>query len=143
VPTRSLLAFVVVVVAQVTYHLAQKVMPPGVQAFAALTVVYALSTVACLAILLASGGTPVLSELRASFVTPTLVLAAAVVGIEAGFLYLYRTGGALSTAYAATGAGTILVLFLVGTLWLREPVTARQLTGVLLAATGIVLATLR
>lgn len=133
-------AFAVVVCAQVIYHLAQKGMPTTVHPFAVLTLVYALSTAACLGTLLLSD-VVAWPALRASMVTPTWVLAVAVVGIEVGFLFLYRNGGALSSAYAISGAATVVILFLIAALWIREPISGKQLTGVALAATGIWLAT--
>ncbi len=138
---RSALAMLIVILSQVIYQLAQKTMPSGIHPFAVLTLVYALSTAACLLILVLAGAAPVLDALRACFVTPSLVLAIAVVGIEIGFLVLYRSGGAISTAYATSSAATILILFMVGALWMREPVNTRQLAGVLLAAAGVWLAT--
>lgn len=140
-PARSLLAMLIVVLAQVIYQLAQKAMPSDVQPFAALTLVYALATAACLLVLLVSGAGPVLEALRVCFVAPSVLLAIAVIGIEVGFLALYRSGGAISTAYATSSAATILILFLIGALWMREPVNTRQLAGVLLAAAGVWLAT--
>lgn len=140
-PTRSLVALAAVILAQVVYHVAQKLMPTALQPFAVLTLVYALATLACLAALLVGGGGPVAAQLRASMVLPTLALAASVVGIEVGFLLLYRLGGALSSAYAASSAGTVVILFLIAALWVREPVTARQMTGVSLALLGIWFAT--
>jgi multidrug transporter EmrE-like cation transporter len=64
------------------------------------------------------------------------VLSAAVIGIEAGFLLLYRAGGAVSTAYTASSAGTVALLLVIGTLWLREPINARQVLGLAFAVLG-------
>ena len=134
-------AFLVIVMSQVTYQLAQKSVPSALQPFAALTLAYALATVVCLIIAAFMSDFTVLAQLRASFVAPVWVLALAVVGIEAGFLFLYRAGGAVSTAYATTSAGTVTVLFAIGLVFLHEPLTAKKLLGVALATTGTWLAT--
>jgi|SRR5579883_845848 len=140
-PARSFFPMLVVVLAQTVYQVAQKFMPAGLHPFAVFTLVYAVAATLCLGVLVLTGTSPLVQSLQACLVVPSLALALAVVGIEAGFLILYRNGGVISTAYATSSAATMLLLFLIGALWLREPVTSRQLAGVLLAAIGIWLAT--
>lgn len=129
-------AVAIVILSQVSYQLAQKALPGSVKPFAALAVVYGIATGACLLTALLSGSIPTVREYGAYLGFPILLLSVAVIGIEAGFLLLYRAGGAVSTAYTTASAGTVVGLLLVGALWLREPIDARQLFGLTLAALG-------
>lgn len=129
-------AVAIVILSQVSYQLAQKALPGSVKPFAALAVVYGIATGACLLTALLSGSIPTVREYGAYLSLPILLLSLAVIGIEAGFLVLYRGGGAVSTAYTTASAGTVVGLLLIGALWLREPINARQLFGLTLAALG-------
>ena len=129
-------AVAIVILSQVSYQLAQKALPGSVKPFAALAVVYGIATGACLLTALLSGSIPAVREYGAYLSFPILLLSVAVIGIEAGFLLLYRGGGAVSTAYTTASAGTVVGLLLIGALWRREPINARQLLGLTLAALG-------
>ena len=129
-------AVAMVILSQVSYQLAQKALPGSVKPFAGLAVVYGIAMGACLLIALLTGGVPSARDYRVYLSLPILLLSAAIIGIEAGFLLLYRGGGAVSTAYTTASAGTVAGLVLIGTIWLREPISAKQLLGLTFAALG-------
>jgi drug/metabolite transporter (DMT)-like permease len=134
----STLVPVVVVVASATlYHITQKSIGRGVNPWGALAAVYFVAFVgtligACLVKAPATGYTKIFTSIPAIF-----FLGVACIGIEAGYLFAYRRGGNISALYTQTSAGMCFSLFLVGLLVFGEPISAKKIAGLILAAVGV------
>ncbi len=124
------------------YHICAKSVPEKVHAFAALTVTYLVGAAVSAAILLVSAKpSNALAELRnvnwASF-----VLGLAIIGLEAGNVFLYRVGWKVSTGALSGYICTAVGLLLIGVLLYHEAITLRQALGMLACAAGLFLVTL-
>ena len=71
----------------------------------------------------------------------SLVLGFAIVGLEAGNLFLYRAGWKVSAGSVACNISLAVVLLFVGYFLFREQITLRQLAGVAVCAAGLFLIT--
>lgn len=123
--------------ATVGYHLVLKVTPAGANAFLSLTVTYALVTV-----MLAAGYvlTPSVAPLRASLRDlnwAAVALAIAIVGLDLGFLFLYRSGFDLSLGQLVTQSVAALVLLLLGVALFREHLSLLNAAGIALCVAGL------
>ena len=123
------------------YHVCAKSVPEGANAFGALTVTYLVGAVlAASAFLCGVKPAGALSELGklnwASF-----ALGAAIVGLEAGNVFLYRAGWKLSSGSLVCNLCLALVLLFLGYFLFRETITARQLIGAAVCALGLFLIT--
>ena len=67
------------------------------------------------------------------------LLGLAIIGLEGGFLYLYRTGWNVSVGPICSYCGVAIGLLIVGALLFHEQITLRQLVGTLLCLGGIAL----
>ncbi|MCR5826394.1 MAG: EamA family transporter [Oscillospiraceae bacterium] len=123
------------------YHICAKSTPTRVNAFGALTVTYLISAALCGAAFLATV-TPehAQSELRGVNWT-SYVLGFAVVGLEAGNLFLYRAGWKISAGSVVSNISLAVVLLFVGYFLFHEHISARQLLGVAVCAAGLYLIT--
>jgi uncharacterized membrane protein len=100
-------------------------------------VTYALVTVMFGLVLLASpGGFEWRSELRQLNWT-ALALAVVIVGLDLGFLYLYRGGFEVSLGALVTQSAAAMVLLVVGVAVFRERLSAANVAGLVLCLAGL------
>ena len=71
----------------------------------------------------------------------SLVLGFAIVGLEAGNVFLYRAGWKISAGSVVGNISLAIVLLFVGYFLFHEQITARHLIGVAVCAVGLLLIT--
>ena len=125
----------------IVYQLSSRGAARNVNPFAALVAAYAIATAASLALFFAtSKGAALLPQVR-SLNLANFLLGLAIVGLEGGFLCLYRAGWSASVGPIVTYSAVAVLLLLVGALFLGEHVGWRQVLGVALCLAGIALVT--
>jgi uncharacterized membrane protein len=127
----------IAVACTVGYHLVLKLTPAGVNPLLSLLVTYALVVVLFGGILLASpGGLEWKQELRQLNWT-AIALAVAIVGLDLGFLFLYRSGFAVSLGALVTQSAAALLLLVIGVAAFREHLSAANAVGLVLCLAGL------
>lgn len=130
-----------IVASNTFYHICAKSVPEEAHAFGALTVTYLIGAAVSAAVFVASvRPAHVLTELG-KLNWASLVLGFAIVGLEAGNVFLYRAGWKISNGSLSTNICLAIVLLFVGYFLFRETITARQLIGVAVCAAGLFLIT--
>lgn len=133
----SILWLSIAILCTVGYHLVLKVTPAGVNPLLSLLVTYALVTVLFGFLLLASpGGFEWRAEWRQLNWT-ALALALVIIGLDLGFLYLYRGGFAVSLGALVTQSAAALVLLVIGVAVFRERLSAANIAGLVLCLVGL------
>ena len=123
------------------YHICAKSMPEEAHTFGALTVTYLIGAALSAAVFITSvRPANVLTELHKLNWAP-FVLGLAIVGLEAGNVFLYRAGWKVSVGSVVCNISLAVVLLFVGCFLFREQITARQLVGVAVCALGLYLIT--
>lgn len=121
----------------VGYHLVLKLTPQGVHPLLSLMVTYALVTAIFGAILVASpGGFEFRQEVRQLNWT-ALALAVVIVGLDLGFLFLYRSGFEVSLGALVTQSAAASLLLAIGVLFFREKLSAANAVGLVLCFVGL------
>ena len=130
-----------VVGSNVIYHITMKE-APGISPFLSLVVTYTIGALFSLLlyfIIPASGESSsqgIFQELRglnwASF-----LLGMAIVGLEAGYIYLYRAGWKISLGPVVCNTAAAVLLMSAGFLLYRETLTPRQIIGGLVCLAGM------
>ena len=112
--------------------------------FFILTVVYAIAAVASFALYLAAGRATggIMANLR-HLNWANYLLGLAIIGLEGGFLYLYRSGWSVSVGPICSYTGVAIGLLILGALCFGEHITPRQIAGTLLCLGGIALVSLK
>ena len=108
--------------------------------FVILTVVYLIAAAGSFALFLLLGrDTGSLAHQLRELNWANYLLGLAIIGLEGGFLYLYRTGWNVSVGPICSYTGVALGLLVLGALCFGEHITLRQVAGTLLALGGIAL----
>lgn len=129
----------VVVAANAIYNISAKSTPENLNSFASLSVSYIVAAVCSLILFFATSPQKNLfSELSKANWT-TYALGVAIVGLEFGFLCVYRAGWKISTANLFSAISLACVLLVVGLLLYKESINIRQIIGMAVCAVGLIL----
>ena len=125
------------VIADVAYQVASKQTPAAMNPFASLTLAYLVGAVASAAIyFMTSSGGNILGEWKLANWT-TVVLGLAIVGLEAGSIYMFRAGWDVSVGPMVKNALIAIALLALGYLVYKEPLTGTKIAGVGLCLAGL------
>jgi multidrug transporter EmrE-like cation transporter len=127
----------VAIVATVGYHLVLKVTPAPVNPFLSLAVSYLIGATVFVAIYAASPGSTSLRESLQVLNWTAIALAVMVVGLDIGFLLLYRAGFNVSFGQLVTQSVAALILLLLGVALFRERLSMANIAGILLCVAGL------
>ena len=129
----------IVVVANTIYNISAKSTPANIDPFASLSVTYLIAMLCSLMMyFVTSGKKNLLPELSKANWT-AYALGAAIVGLEFGFLCVYRAGWKISTANLFASMTLGCVLLIVGFFLYKEALSLRQILGLGVCAAGLVL----
>ncbi len=121
------------------YNICTKSMPSNANAFASLTATYLAGSVLSAALFLCgTRGNGIGAELSKINWT-SIVLSFAIVGLEAGYVFLYRAGWKVSIGSLTANICLAIALLAIGCLRYRETITPRQLLGILVCGAGLFL----
>lgn len=129
----------IVVAANTLYHICAKSTPAGVNTFASLSVTYAVGALTALAMYFITRKDGVLLAEYRQLNWASFVLGVAIVGLEAGFLLMYKAGWNVSTGQIVSSALLEIVLVFVGALLYKEAITPQKLLGIAVCMCGLYL----
>ena len=127
----------IAIVATVGYHLVLKVTPAPVNPFLSLAVSYLIGATVFITIYAALPGATSLRDSLQVLNWTAIGLAVMVVGLDIGFLLLYRAGFNVSIAQLVTQSAAALLLLLVGVAFFRERLSLANVAGILLCVIGL------
>lgn len=127
------------VFSDVFYQICAKSMPETLNPFASLTITYLVGAVASVIIyFFTSGGQNLLTEWRGINWT-TFVLGLAIVGLEAGSIYMYKAGWNLNTGYIVKALILSITLIAVGYILYNEDFSVTKAIGIVVCLVGLYL----
>ncbi|MBN7772739.1 EamA family transporter [Clostridium aminobutyricum] len=129
---------IVVVAANTLYHICAKAVPQGVNAFASLIVTYLTAAfISFIIFLVTSQNKNILIEVK-ELNWASLLLGFSIVGLEFGFLLLYRVGWNISIGSLVCNIVLAVVLIIVGVLVYKEHISMNQVIGIALCIGGLI-----
>lgn len=128
-----------VVLASTFYNICMKSMPADINPFGALMVTYFVAAIiSAIIFAYAAGPTNVGTEIsKVNWIS--VVLALAIVGLEVGYVFIYRVGWQITKASVVVNIGLACVLILVGYFLYKENVSIRQILGIFVCMVGLIL----
>lgn len=133
------LSIALTVVANVLYHVFQKLTPTAVNPMLALAVTYATATLVCLAFIPLYPTSLSLAESVRNLNWASIALGIAIVGLELGFLLAYRAGWNISLGAVVSNVTVALLLVPIGLGFFREQLTGVNLLGMGLCIVGLIM----
>lgn len=127
----------IVVLSNTFYHICAKSTPPELNTFASLSVTYAVGAAVSLIMyfITRKGGSLITEYCGLNW--SSFVLGIAVVGLEAGFLLMYKAGWSVSTGQIVQSAILAVVLLAVGHVLYKEVLTVQKIVGVAVCMAGL------
>ena len=127
------------VCADLMYQICAKSPPEALNPFASLTITYLIGAAASVVIFfITSRGGSLFQEWHNVNWT-AFVLGLAIVGLEAGCLYMYKVGWAVNTGYIVKALIMGIALIAVGALLYHEKVTGSKVAGIAVCLLGLYL----
>jgi drug/metabolite transporter (DMT)-like permease len=125
------------IVATVAYHVILKLTPAGANPFLSLRLTYGAVTILFAGVLvLAPGEFAWRDEVRQLNWT-AIALALAIIGLDLGFILLYRTGFEVSLGALVTQTAAAMLLVGIGVLVFREKLDLAHGVGIVLCLVGL------
>lgn len=127
------------VCSEVVYQICARSTPQTLNPFASLTITYLIgAAVSAVIFFIMSKGGNILHEWGQANWT-MLILGIAIVGLEAGAIYMYRVGWSVNTGYIVKASFIALALIVVGYLVYKEQMTLTKIAGVAVCMVGLFL----
>ena len=132
----------IIVASNVLYNVVTKSTPDKINAFASLTVSYAVgAAVSFVIFLITAKGKNLFAEFhKANWAT--FVLGLVIVGLELGYILAYRNGWKMNVLSVTANIILAAALIAVSLIFYKESITPRQIVGVALCAGGLALISL-
>ena len=129
----------VVVGANTIYNISTKSTPANVNAFASLAMTYVMAVLSSVVLFfLTSDSKNLLAELAKTNWT-AYALGVAIIGLEFGYICIYRAGWKIGVASLVANISLACVLLVVGYFFYKEIITLKQLLGMGVCAIGLML----
>ena len=127
------------VFSDIFYQICSKSTPLNLNPFASLTITYLVgAAVSAVIFFMTSGGQSLFAEWKEINWT-TFVLGLAIVGLEAGSIYMYRAGWNMNTGYIVKALILGIALIAVGYFVYKEQFTATKAAGIVVCLVGLLL----
>ncbi len=132
------LPVLIVVIANVTYDISSKSIPEGLNAYAGVTITYSvLAIFNFLVFKIMNPKIPIIVE-WAEINWAVVLFALASIGIEIGYILLYRAGWNISLGGMVCNTMLAICMLLVGRFLFSETASLIQLLGVILCVAGLI-----
>ncbi len=127
----------ITVSANTLYNICAKSTPSEINMFASLSVTYLIGALCSLLLFFVTDTQKNLLTELTKVNWSTFVLGISIVGVEFGYICIYRAGWKVSVGNLAANITLACVLVLVGALLYREVITLRQVVGMLVCMAGL------
>jgi multidrug transporter EmrE-like cation transporter len=127
----------VAIAATVAYHIVMKLTPAGTNPYLSLCVTYVLVAAAFAVTYALLPGDATLRGALGALNWTTVVLGLTVVGLDLGFLMLYRGGFDVSLGQIITQSAAALMLVVLGVAFFSEKLSLANAGGILLSVVGL------
>lgn len=133
------LPILTVVLSNVIYHVCAKSTSPKINPFASLAVTYLIGGAVSLAVYYITSPTRRLTQELSHLNWSAWVLGVAIVGLEAGNIFMYKVGWDVSLGPLVTSSLSAVALLLVGVIAYGEGLSLTKVIGVVLCLGGLIL----
>lgn len=131
-----------VIVANVFYNICTKSAPQNINPYAMLMVTYFVSAIVTGVLFLCSQSLSSVPEELKKLNWTALALGFSIIGLESGYIFLFRAGWKVSAGSVVCNISLAVVLLFVGYFLYNETISLKQMLGIAVCAAGLYLITL-
>ncbi|MDS0525166.1 transporter [Clostridium sp. SHJSY1] len=131
-----LMPLLIVVICNLFYHLISKNIESNTNIFIGLFVTYGVACLISVVTFLITSKNYFVMELTKVSIS-NILLGLVVVGIEGGYIFMYRSGWELSKGSLMANMSIAIILLIVGAIVFKEGITIKKLVGMVLCIMGI------
>lgn len=131
----------VVIGSNIMYNISAKQTPDNINTFFSLGITYAIAMVISFVMFFVTAADTAITEQFAKLNWASYVLGVCIIGLEFGYINIYRVGWKISVATVVANIGLAVALLIVGYLLYKESISPKQIAGIILCAAGLVLVT--
>lgn len=126
-----------VVISNVVYQICAKSVSEDINPFASLTITYAIGMIVSLIMYYVLGKDANLIKEYQKLNWAPFVLGLVIVGLEVGWIYAYQAGWPVSVAQIVQAAFLAVILFFVGYIFYKEPISWNKIVGIIVCLAGL------
>lgn len=130
---------VLIVLSNIFYNICSKETPSAIDPFASLTITYIIGAVVSLVLYFTINKSGSFIQEYKSINWSSIVLGLAIVGLEAGSIYMYKAGWNISSGHIVHSIILSICLVIVGALIYQESITVTKIAGILICMFGLFL----
>ena len=138
---KMLLPIVLVVFSNVFYNICAKFTPTQANSFLSLTVTYITAAILSFITFFMTGNSKNIISEFSKLNWTALVLGISIVGLELGYIYVYRVGWKMGVGSLVASTTLACVLLIISVLFLKENISMLQVVGMLFCLVGLILIT--
>lgn len=127
-----------VIFCNLCYHLLSKSLPGNTNPFIGLAATYGVAFIGSMILFWITKNTIFANE-KNSINIFNLIIGMVIIGIEGGYMLMYRAGWEVSKASVFANIVLASLLLILGAVLFKEPMDAKKIIGVVLCALGITL----
>lgn len=132
------LPLVMVICCNLGYHLLSKSLPSNINPFIGLSATYGVAFLGSL-LLFAITKVTIYSNQKVNINRYNLLLGIVIIGVEGGYMLMYRAGWEVSKASVVANIVLAILLLFIGAIVFHESVAVKKIAGIILCVLGIAL----
>lgn len=132
-----------VILSNVMYQICAKKVPQDLNPFASLTVTYLVGAVASIVMYYTLNRQGNLIKEFGKLNWAPFVFGLVIVGLEVGWIYVYKAGWQVSVAPVVQSAFVAVILIFVGFMFYSEPLSWNKIVGIVICLIGMIIINLK
>jgi EamA-like transporter family. len=138
-----IIPIIIIIISNIVYHVTTKNIPKEANSFLSLAITYLVGMVIAIAMYcLTSKPSKILTDVNKLNWT-SCILGLAILGVEIGYLYMYRVGWNISKGSLMANVSLAMLLIIIGVLFYKEHIGLYQIVGIVFCIVGLIFVNLK
>ncbi len=138
---KMLLPIMLIVFSNIFYNLSTKFTPLQANSFLSLTVTYTVAALCSFVLFFATRSTKNLAVEFLKLNWSTFLLGTSIIGLELGYIYLYRAGWKIGVGSLVANIILACALLIIGVFAFKETISVKQIIGMIVCMIGLIMVT--
>ncbi|WP_160687605.1 EamA family transporter [Clostridium sp. C2-6-12] len=138
-----IIPIIIIIISNIAYHLTAKNIPKEANSFLSLAITYLVGMVMAIAMYcITSKPSKILTDVNKLNWT-SYILGLAILGVEIGYLYMYRVGWNISRGSLVANVSLAILLIIIGVLFYKDHIGLYQIVGIVCCMVGLIFVNLK